>query len=304
MKLTKLLPSVTIGIPAYNEQENIKNILLDLLSQSQQSYKIDQIVVASDGSTDLTLQKAKTLKSKIIKTTQGPRIGKAKRILKILKSSTSDCTIVLDADTRISDKNFIQKLAQPIFDHQADLTSAAQIECNPRSFVEKTLYTSMVVLNDAYSEYRNGSNFFTCHGQARGFSRQLAKKLYIPFSSGEDLFTYLFCLHYNFKYQFVDNASTHYRLPSTLSDHLRQSTRFVSSTNRLKEIFPCSLISQELKIPTANIVKHAFLQFTKQPIYLITYCLIFVYSRLVAKFNSYTQDNWVISRTSKLGISI
>jgi glycosyltransferase involved in cell wall biosynthesis len=43
--------TVTIGIPAYNEAANITSLLMALLAQNTPNFKLESIIVASDGST-------------------------------------------------------------------------------------------------------------------------------------------------------------------------------------------------------------------------------------------------------------
>ena len=47
--------SITIGIPAYNEEANIKYLLKLLLNQKIKNAAIHEVIVVSDGSTDGTV---------------------------------------------------------------------------------------------------------------------------------------------------------------------------------------------------------------------------------------------------------
>ena len=46
--------TVTIGIPAYNEEQNIGVLLSKLLAQKQIHYKLKEILIYLDGSIDHT----------------------------------------------------------------------------------------------------------------------------------------------------------------------------------------------------------------------------------------------------------
>ena len=59
-------PTVTIGIPAYNEEANIKNLLDSILSQIQNNFIIDEIIVVSDGSSDKTADIVRSLNNSLI----------------------------------------------------------------------------------------------------------------------------------------------------------------------------------------------------------------------------------------------
>ncbi|QQR64413.1 glycosyltransferase family 2 protein [Candidatus Roizmanbacteria bacterium] len=53
-----------MGIPAFNEGRNIQNLLRSILIQTERSYRIDKIVLISDGSNDDTVWKARQVKNK------------------------------------------------------------------------------------------------------------------------------------------------------------------------------------------------------------------------------------------------
>jgi glycosyltransferase involved in cell wall biosynthesis len=59
-------PTVTIGIPAFNEEANIAHILKALLKQDTSKYILEKIIVSSDASEDNTNAIVKSLKSPLI----------------------------------------------------------------------------------------------------------------------------------------------------------------------------------------------------------------------------------------------
>ena len=56
--------TVTIGIPAHNEAENISYLLRSILRQKQRNYKLEKIIVVCDGCTDNTEDKVKQFAKK------------------------------------------------------------------------------------------------------------------------------------------------------------------------------------------------------------------------------------------------
>jgi len=105
---------VSIGIPAYNEEKNITNILNALLNQELKSVVIKEIIVVSDGSTDRTcelvrdfIKKHKTKKIRLIAYKE--RKGKWFAINVFLKESSSKYLILESADN-IPDKNAVELL--------------------------------------------------------------------------------------------------------------------------------------------------------------------------------------------------
>src|SRR3989344_3768380 len=98
--MTKKL-TVTIGIPAYNEQENIQAMLKSVLAQKGNNFVIKKIVVVSDGSSDQTVSKVKEIQkeSHLISLVEGKtRKGKIIRLNKIYSLNKSDILFTFDAD--------------------------------------------------------------------------------------------------------------------------------------------------------------------------------------------------------------
>jgi len=57
-------PSVTFLVPAYNEEEYVEECLESLLGQDYPSEKKLDIIAINDGSTDSTLEKMKSTRTK------------------------------------------------------------------------------------------------------------------------------------------------------------------------------------------------------------------------------------------------
>lgn len=99
--------TVTIGIPAYDEEANIKNLLKSLLVQKGQNFILERIIVISDGSSDNTIAEAGKVKNNLIELINHKKnLGKIRIQNEILKKSKSDILIILDADVIPSGKNF------------------------------------------------------------------------------------------------------------------------------------------------------------------------------------------------------
>ena len=60
-------PTVTIGIPAYNEEANIGVLLRAIVKQRETDFVLKKIIVVSDKSTDNTANEVKKIKDSRIK---------------------------------------------------------------------------------------------------------------------------------------------------------------------------------------------------------------------------------------------
>lgn len=105
------LKTVSFGIPAFNEEANIKKLIKDILNQKQTNFTIDRIIVVSDGSTDKTIEEVQSIKNKrITLINHTDRTGKTVRQNEILKLSDADYLIFCDADITFSEENFIDSI--------------------------------------------------------------------------------------------------------------------------------------------------------------------------------------------------
>lgn len=149
---------VTIGIPAFNEQCNITELLSDLLSQKIDNFTLEKIIVASDGSTDDTNQLVRKIKNqKIILIASKVRKGMAYRENQICNLAKSDILVLLNADIRITDKNFLYRLILPIAQNRADLTSCRTVENTPKTLFEKILFISTKLKTKIFSTIKSSS---------------------------------------------------------------------------------------------------------------------------------------------------
>ena len=292
--------TLAIGIPAHNEEANIGNLLSDIAKQKISKANLEKVIVYSDGSIDDTVKRSKQTKiSKLIVIDSQKRKGKATAINKIIESTKSDILVILDADTRILDAEFINKLILPIVKKQADLTSAKVEEFPPVTFVQRVLALSMQMKKEVFESYNKGNNLFTCHGRSRGFSRKMYRKFQLRVSASEDANSYLTCLANNMSYRYVSDATIYYQLPENFSDHKKQSIRFLQYKNHFDKKFGRDLVIKEYKIPThlwiQKIVKYFFIN----PFYLVSYFSLLVVIKIQSYLIKENVQTWGISKSSK-----
>ena len=110
-----MILKIVVGIPAYNEEENIAKVIVKLQKIA------DKIIVCNDGSSDLTGEIAEKMGVEVINHPKNFGYGAAIRsiFLKAVELDT-DMLVTFDADGqhRIED---IQSVIQPILDGKADI---------------------------------------------------------------------------------------------------------------------------------------------------------------------------------------
>ena len=119
---------ITVGIPAFNEEKNIINIIEKLQK------KADIILVCDDGSTDKTGEFAKKMGAIVITHKRNLGYGAAIRSLFLkARELKSDMLVTLDSDGqhRIED---LLSVAKPIIDKQADMVIGSRfLQGNPKN---------------------------------------------------------------------------------------------------------------------------------------------------------------------------
>lgn len=298
--------TVTIGIPAYNEESNIGFLIRDILSQKITNFKLTKIIVASDGSSDETVNKVRSFKDVRIQIIDGKqRLGKSARQNEIMSRVKSDVLVLLDADIVISDKTFLEKMVTLILEGKCDMTSSGLSELPARTFFEKSLDVSMKLKSILFENFKNGNNVYNCHGPARAFGKDMYSVLRFEQSEGEDMFSYLYCIRLNKEFRYVKNAFVGYQLPSSPIDHYKQSKRYLDALEYNQAFFGQDLMMNEVVIPKKAYLTGAYKAFP----YLMTHAL-FVFSYIVIYFavmvanllRIKTKESWDVSSSKSIHI--
>ncbi len=295
--------TVSVGIPAYNEEANIGYLLNDLLAQKEEGYTLEKIYVYSDGSTDATESIVCGIQDERVELVCGPgRMGQAYGQNTIMQMAQSDYLVLLNADIQIKDIAFIQKLIRPLMDEGTELVSVKQMPLQPKTFWEEVLATSVELKDILFGTYNNGSNVYTCHGHARAFSRKLYKEMVFTSSIGEDAYAYLYCVSHGYGYRYIQNTETYYRLPNNFTDHKSQSTRFFQGRNNFGDTFGEGFVRQSMHIPLSVCLK-AFIKavpiILRKPVTAGIYLLLVAFLRMQALFIEAGSETWEIARSSK-----
>jgi glycosyltransferase involved in cell wall biosynthesis len=176
--------TVSIAIPAYNEEANIESILHAILLQKQKKFILKEIIVYSDGSTDKTEEKITSLgkKNPFITLIKGKkRKGKYFRINQIFKKCKSDILIVLDADIGLVGDYFLEKLVNALLsDPKAEMVSAHNVLLHPDTFIGKIIYAELMIWEYVRLSIPSRDNALNFFGSATAYRGSFARSLRIP----------------------------------------------------------------------------------------------------------------------------
>lgn len=234
-------PTLSIGVPAYNEEANIGYLLRDLLSQKQDTFILKEIIVISDGSQDGTASIAKSFGNGLIRVIDdGKSEGKIKRLNELFRLCTGDILAQFDADIRLSDALVLEELVKPFLtDARTALVCGNHKPAPPKGFIERSAVFGARVFDDAIDMLGEQGGRYRCTGQIRAFSRRFLEQFRFPpdISSGEDTYSFYYAKVNDFKIVFARNAVVLHRLPTTLKDYTSQMSRFIYAKNQIGRYF-------------------------------------------------------------------
>ncbi|MDI3476848.1 MAG: hypothetical protein PWQ59_373 [Thermoanaerobacterium sp.] len=107
---------ISVIIPAYNEEKNIKNVLNVL----KKINIIDEIIVVNDGSTDDTEKVVSLFEVKLINLRTN--LGKGAAIKRGIQAASGDFLVLLDADLIGFTPEHFNKLVEPVLENNCDMT--------------------------------------------------------------------------------------------------------------------------------------------------------------------------------------
>lgn len=271
---TKKTYTVTIGIPAHNEEANIGLLVKELLKQNLHGLNLKKVIVASDNSTDTTCEIVSDLgkvypKVKLIKSVK--RLGKPGQINKIFSHSNTDFVVILDADVTVASNDALYNLILPMIeDTGISLTSGISIPNSPQNFAQRVAFAGFTFWD--YSRFITvNSELYYCEGPIRAFRKDLYEKIAFPPTIAEDVYPYLYAMENGFKFKRALSAQIEYKLPSTLTDYVKQMTRAIKTVGAQEKYFSRKTISKYYTIgPKSKIISFIHC-FNEYPIEMLFY---------------------------------
>ncbi len=127
-----MITPVSVGIMAFNEEKNIGVLLKSLLKHRSEKSTIEEIIVVSSGSTDLTnhIVKQQAKKDKRIKLiVEQRRKGKASAVNIFIAKAKRNILVLISADVAI-EPTTLDNLVIPFKNHSVGITGAHPIPIN------------------------------------------------------------------------------------------------------------------------------------------------------------------------------
>ncbi len=278
MRKTKKL-TVSIGIPALNEEANIKRLLESLKKQKYINCVLKEIVIVDDGSVDQTVTEVKKVKGvNLVLVRHSKRLGIVKSQNDIVTKVSGDILVMLDADVVPENDHFIEEIIKPIRLKKAALVGAAVASLEGITFIERALSYSAAFKTALYEGIKNQDNIYLCQGRARAMSKKLYTELRWVENVPEDAYSYLYARQKGFVFVYVPSAVVFFKSPTSIAEHARQRLRFLDSKNVLSAKFPNEVLINEYKVPVVLALKKFLAFFLRNPFRMMTYVFVTIYT--------------------------
>jgi cellulose synthase/poly-beta-1,6-N-acetylglucosamine synthase-like glycosyltransferase len=286
MNINSSKKTVTIGIPAHNEEKNIISLLNSILLQKGNNFEIEKIVVACDGCTDNTAKMVETFSKKynhIKVIDDGNRIGQAARLNNFYKELTSDLFIAFDADVILGNRHVISELINHFKNTNIGLVGGRVFPLPQKTFIGKIVVAQEYFWSKVVNSINHGDNAHAHTGPISAGSKEFLKSVKRPkHIVANDRFLYFTAIKNGYLFKSAKNAFVYIKVPSTFDDYMKQHTRFIDSSVDIKKYFG-SWVDQYYYIPYSIKLQAYWNTFIKYPFYL-PFILIMVSLRRILSF--------------------
>lgn len=301
------IKTVSVAIPVFDESENISFLLRSIVNQKQVSYKLENIFIICDGSTDGTDMIAKKISAKnpMVKViTHKNRKGKKQRLKEMYAINNSDILITCDGDIVLSNPHVLANIVKKFSTKKIAVVSGNNQPFASESFFGNVQSIWFKIWYEARKDFKKGNNVNNIRGCVLALTKDFSKQVEFTNQIISDAqYIYFLALKKNLNFEFAKDAIILYRIPDNIKDYLLQKTRSSNDKQKIAEEFGV-WIYDEYKIPfkfkimalIKSIVKYPIM--TSLVIFFHTMLIVFPYKRFVRKNNIL----WRGSKSTKKGI--
>lgn len=300
-----IMKTVTIGIPAHNEEINIPRLLDSIIKQRKSNFTIESLTVACDGCTDNTANIVRGYSEKypwIKVIDDNQRLGQAGRLNNFFRANNSDIFITFDADIILAHDHVIEELVKAFNSPKIGLVGGLDTAAKPQTFFEKIAVTWTQVWVRTKMDINGGINIHNHHGFISAFSRELCKVAEIkPKILANDDCAFFEAITHGFEFNFARNAEVIYRCPNNLKDYLKQTARLLHGKDMIAAQYG-NWVYPYYDVPIKYKVKGLLETFIRKPFLTIFAVILQIYLRLNKnKFlEKFENGFWTATKSSKI----
>lgn len=278
--------TISVGIPAYNEERTIGRALDSLLSQNKKLYTLQSIRVFSDGSSDNTGGIANKYHKKVEVKNFRKNLGKLARVNQLLKENTADVLVLMDADIIIESRSTLDNLIKPFLHSNPGVVFANHKAKSPSSFVGKISYFGYSVWDRAKTKLGSKGIRYYAEGGMVAFSKDFAEVYRLPttLSTGDDSYLFYKAISLGYVVKVAKSACVYLDLAEGLNDYIRQMKRFLKDSHIIEHQFDEELINKYETMTTILKTKILCKEIVKKPFIGLSYVILQGYTKFLVPF--------------------
>lgn len=227
--------TVTVGIPAHNEEANIYYTIQSVLRQRGDLFDLKKIVVILDGCTDKTESIVREMQEKnalIEIIVDGDRKGKLTRLNELHRLNQSDFLITMDADVVFESEKDIEEMVK-VFrgNKKINVVAAHEIPVKATTFVEAVNNAGHRLWDETRLWVNKGNHIHNLRGSCSMIRKGFADTLVYPNDIATDAgFLYISVTQKNPKgFGYAYKAHIFFRSPDNLLECRILGTRAILS---------------------------------------------------------------------------
>lgn len=259
---------VWVGISANNEAVNIASLLESLVGQTQKEFKLEKIVVVSDGSTDETVGEARKVKDKrILVVDEKVQQGQRKRQNQIMDMFTGDVLVLMDGDVMPENKKVLGKIIKVFAQNKSLCLVGAHLVPKKGNTLLQKAYENL--FNARYRMVGLGEDrekVWGFWGGCMAIRSKVVEKTRIPLDVPNDAYLYFYCRSNQLRVYHQKSARVFFTLPANKHDFVNQSLRYQTNTQTLSKYFDKDLIDSSYFVCGQRQIKQFWLQLRLNPV--------------------------------------
>jgi len=310
MKNKIIKPTLSIGIPAHNEEGNIEFLLKSIFRQKQHFFILEKVYVICDSCTDNTVNIVSRLskKYKNLKIVERKKkSGKANNLNLIYKLNQSEYILAIDADLVFQKNTDIEEMIKVIAaDKDLNVVVPRHIPVPASSWMGKFAVVSYLSFADALWKLNDGNNFYASMATYL-LRKKFSKTIHYPKEvQADQTILYALATRKNKNaFKLVKNAGVYFRTATTFMDWRILGVRSVLRDKANTVEFFGEEILKEYHMPRKLFITSLIKWFFKDPISTIGSVLMNIYIRkFPLKSKMPVGGLWEPVESSKVGIQI
>jgi len=220
-------PTVTVGIPAYNEEENIEYMLRSVLRQHTGNFVLEKIIVISDASKDNTEKIVRSISGidkRVVLIPGKVRRGMVRRMAQYFSLNKSDILFSMDADILLGHLQVMERMVSKL---QANsnlvFVVAHHIPIKPKNFVGRVIYAGYQLWDEIRLSLNNTDHIKNSWGAAIAVKRSFSENInFLKNLTGDQEFMYIKSKEFG-DFAYLLDAPVFYRPPGTVREMFSMS---------------------------------------------------------------------------------